>query len=74
VLQRVSVRLCGRARVCGSAVVCSSAAVCGSARGSVRQCVVVRAALCGGRSLYLPIHIHKVAYNIYFILLYPINK
>jgi hypothetical protein len=31
-----------RAAVCGSVAVCGSAAVCDSARGSVRQCGIVR--------------------------------
>jgi hypothetical protein len=69
-----SVRLCGRARLCGSVVVCSSAAVCGSARGSVRQCVAVCASVRGivWWQCALRKHIHQVAHNIYFILLYPL--
>jgi hypothetical protein len=62
--------------VCGSAVVCSSAAVCGSACGFVRQCVAV----CGSAhgivwwQCALRKYIHKVAQNVYFILLYPLYK
>jgi hypothetical protein len=73
-----SAAVCGcaarRARVCGSAVVCSSAAVCGSAHGSVRQCVAVCGSVCGivWWQCALREHIHKVAHNLYFTLLYPL--
>ena len=60
--------------MCGSAVVCSSAAVCGSVCGSVRQCVAVCGSVRGivWWQCALRKHIHKVAHNLHFILLYPL--